>query len=308
MSATVTPATPAPATVDEPARAAPVRRRHPARVVLHAFLVVVAVGWLFPIGWAVLNSFRDYAYTAANGYASLGGWTFDNYVEAWERGDFGRSFVNSLIITVPAVLLTLFLASCTAFVLARFSYRFNLTLLGVFLAANLLPPQALLVPVFQMYRRIPLPEWLSSSESMLGSYLGLILINVAFQLGFCTFVLSNYMKTLPFEIYESAQIDGASVLRQFWQLTMPLVRPALAALAVLQTTWIYNEFFWATVLMRTGDKFPVTSSLNNLRGEFFTDNNLVSAGSVLVAIPTLVVFFLLQRQFVRGLTLGASKG
>ncbi len=280
----------------------------PARVVLQVFLVTVALGWLFPIGWAVLNSFRDYAYTSANGYVSLGGWTIQNYVDAWTRGNFGPSFVNSIIITVPAVLLTLFLASCTAFVLARFSYRFNLTLLGVFLAANLLPPQALLVPVFQIYKRVPIPEAVFGSQTLLDSHLGLILVNVAFQLGFCTFVLSNYMKTLPFEIYESAQIDGASVFRQFWQLTLPLIRPALAALAVLQTTWIYNEFFWATVLLQTGDKLPITSSLNNLRGEFFTDYNLLSAGSVLVALPVLVVFFVLQRQFVAGLTLGSTKG
>jgi multiple sugar transport system permease protein len=289
----------------------PPERRRPrsrARVLLQAFLLVIALGWLFPLAWAVLNSFRDYAYTSANGYVSLGGWTFSNYVEAWERGGFGRSLLNSVIITAPAVVLVLLLASCMAFVLARFSYRFNLTLLGVFLAANLLPPQALLVPVFQLYRRIPIPEAVFGSELLLDSHLGLILINVGFQMGFCTFVLSNYMKTLPFEIYESAQIDGASVLRQFWQLTLPLIRPALAALAVLQTTWIYNEFFWATVLIQSFDKLPVTSSLNNLRGQFFTDYNLLSAGSVLVALPVLIVFFVLQRQFVAGLTLGSTKG
>ena len=127
-------------------------------------------------------------------------------------------------------------------------------------------------------------------------------------MGFCTFVLSNYMKTLPIELYEAAQVDGARVLRQFWQMTLPLFRPALAALAVLEVTWIYNEFFWATVLLQTGDKLPVTSALNNLRGQFFTDYNLLSAGSVLVALPTLVVFFVLQRQFVSGLTLGSTKG
>jgi multiple sugar transport system permease protein len=206
------------------------------------------------------------------------------------------------------VVLTLFLASMVAFVLARFSYRFNLTLLGVFLAANLLPPQSLLVPVFRIYRDIPLPYFMSDSGSMLNSFWGLIAINVAFQLGFCTFVLSNYMKTLPYELYESAQLDGAGVWRQYWQMTMPLVRPALAALATLQTTWIYNEFFWATVLLQDGSKFPITSSLNNLRGEFFTDYNLVAAGSVLVALPVLIVFFALQKQFVSGLTLGSTKG
>ncbi|MEU7922171.1 carbohydrate ABC transporter permease [Micromonospora zamorensis] len=288
----------------------PARRRKltPLRLLLHGFLIVVALVWLFPIAWAVLTSLRSYDYTAANGYVSFGGWTFDNYVTAWQTAEFGQHFLNSVYITVPAVLLTLFLASCVAFVIARFSWKLNIVLLGVFTAANLLPQQALLIPLFRLFTEVPLPEFMSDSELLYDSYWGLILINVAFQCGFCVFVLSNYMKALPRDLYEAAMVDGASIWRQYWQVTMPLCRPALAALATLEVTWIYNEFFWATVLMRTGDKFPVTSSLNNLRGEFFTDNNLVSAGSVLVAIPTLVIFFMLQRHFVRGLTLGASKG
>ena len=271
-------------------------------------IAVLAVIWLFPLVWALVNSFREYEYTQVNGYLSFGGWTKSNYEQAWSQGNFGLHMKNSLLVTVPAVLLTLWLASMVAFVLARFSYRFNLALLGVFLAANLLPPQALLIPVFRMFREVPLPYFMSDSGSMLNSFWALILVNTAFQLGFCTFVLSNYMKTLPHEIYESAELDGASVWRQYWQLTMPLVRPALAALATLQVTWIYNEFFWATVLIQQGDKLPVTSALNNLRGQFFTDTNLVAAGSIIVALPVLVVFFALQKQFVAGLTLGATKG
>lgn len=279
------------------------------RVLLHGFLIVMAFLWLFPVLYAVLNSFRDYQYTQQNGYFSFGGFTFDNYVTAWERAGFTEKFLNSVYITVPGVVLTLFLSSCMAFVLARFSFRFNLTLLGVFLAANLLPQQALLIPLYRMFRSIPLPEWMNSDGgTMLNSYWALILVNTAFQTGFCTFVLSNYMKTLPKELYESAMVDGASVVRQFFQLTLPLCRPPLAALATLQVTWIYNEFFWATVLLQSGDKFPITSSLNNLRGQFFTDNNLVAAGSVVVALPPLIIFFLLQKQFVSGLTLGATKG
>jgi multiple sugar transport system permease protein len=271
-------------------------------------MMVLALIWLFPLFWAVVNSFRDYNYTQANGYLSFGGWTFDNYSEAWSRGNFARYFLNSLYITVPAVILTLFLSSLVAFVLARFSFRFNLAMLAFFLAANLLPPQALLIPVFRMFRDIPLPYWMSDSGSMLSSYYALILVNTAFQIGFCTFVLSNYMKTIPREIYESAEIDGAGVWRQYWQLTMPLVRPALAALATLQVTWVYNEFFWATVLIQDFSKLPITSGLNNLRGQFFTDTNLVAAGSVMAAMPVLIVFFVLQKQFVSGLTLGSTKG
>ena len=272
------------------------------------FLVVMALIWFFPVFYAILNSFRDYAYTAKHGYVSFGGFTMENYKNAWEQANFAHTFMNSVKITVPAVLLTLFLSCCIAFVVARFSFRFNLALLGLFTAANLLPPQALLIPVYRMFRRIPLPAFLSDSGTLLNTHLGLILVNVAFQTGFCAFVLSNYMKTIPRELYESAVVDGAGVLRQFFQLTLPLCRPPLAALATLEVTWIYNEFFWATVLLQQGDKFPVTSSLNNLRGQFFTDNNLVAAGSVLVALPTLIIFFLLQKQFVSGLTLGATKG
>jgi len=284
------------------------RRTRPGRIVLHVFLAVIALSWLFPLLWALLNSFRDYAYTAVHGYVSFGGFTLANYVNAWNQGNFGLHFWNSAVITVPAVLITLFLASCLAFVLARFTFKLNLTLLAVFLAANLLPPQALLVPIYRLFRAIPLPLWLSSSGSLLNNQLGVILVNVAFQLGFCTFVLSNYMKTIPAEIYESARVDGASVTRQFFQLTLPLCRPPLAALATLQVTWVYNEFFWATVLLQSGDKFPITSSLNSLQGQFFTDYNLLSAGSVLAMLPVLIIFFALQRQFVSGLTLGSTKG
>jgi multiple sugar transport system permease protein len=284
------------------------RRLTPRRAVLHVFLIVVALGWLFPVAWAVLNSLRDYAYTSVHGYVSLGGWTLKNYTDAWAQADFTQHFLNSVYVTVPAVLATLFLSSCVAFVLARFSFKFNIVMLGLFTAANLLPQQSLLIPLFRLYRAVPLPLWMSDSGLLLDSYWGLILVNTAFQTGFCAFVLSNYMKTLPKELYEAAQVDGASVWRQYWQITMPLCRPPLAALATLEITWIYNEFFWATVLVQSGSKFPVTSSLNNLRGQFFTDLNLVAAGSVIVAIPTLLIFFALQKQFVAGLTLGANKG
>ena len=278
------------------------------RIGMQVFLIVVSLLWLFPVLWALLNSFRDYAYTAANGYVSFGGWTVQNYLDAWQQADFGRTLLNSAIVTLPAVVLTLFLSCCVAFVVARFSFRFNLVLLGFFTAANLLPPQALLIPVYRMFRAIQVPFWFSESGTLLNSYWGLIAVNVAFQTGFCAFVLSNYMKTLPREMYEAAVVDGASVMRQFFQLTLPLCRPALAALATLQVTWVYNEFFWATVLLQSGDKFQVTSSLNNLRGQFFTDNNLVAAGAIVVALPTLIIFFALQKQFVAGLTLGSTKG
>jgi multiple sugar transport system permease protein len=278
------------------------------RIATHAFLAFMTFIWLVPLLYAVLASLRDYQYTAQYGYLSFGGFTLDNYVTAWQVGDFSRKFLNSAIITIPAVFLTLFLASMVAFVLARFNWKFNIVMLGAFTAGNLLPPQALLIPVFKMFQNVEVPFWLSDSGTLLNSYVGLIAVNVGFQVGFCTFVLSNYMKALPKEIYESAMVDGASIWQQYWKLTLPLCRPSLAALATLQITWIYNEFFWATVLLQDGEMFPITSSLTNLSGAFFTDNNLVAAGAVVIALPTVIVYFALQKHFVAGLTLGATKG
>jgi len=135
-----------------------------------------------------------------------------------------------------------------------------------------------------------------------------VTINVAFQTGFCVFVLSNFMRTIPGELTEAALVDGASVWTQYWRLTLPLCRPALAALATLLTTWIYNDFFWALTLMSTGDKLPVTSALKNLQGQFAQNNNLLSAAALIIALPTLIVYLVLQRQFIAGLTLGSTKG
>ena len=116
------------------------------------------------------------------------------------------------------------------------------------------------------------------------------------------------MKTLPDELMEAAMVDGASIWTQYWRITMPLCRPALAALATLLTTWIYNDFFWALTLMSTGNKRPVTSALQNLQGQFQTNQNLLAAAAFIIAIPTLAVYVALQKQFVAGLTLGSTKG
>ena len=125
---------------------------------------------------------------------------------------------------------------------------------------------------------------------------------------FCVFVLSNYMRTIPGEMYEAAEVDGAGLWARYWRMTLPLCRPALAALATLLTTWIYNDFFWAITLISTGNKRPVTSALANLQGQFVSNQNLIAAAAMLVAVPTLVVYLLLQRQFIAGLTLGSTKG
>lgn len=280
------------------------------RVVLHSFLVVTALLWLAPVGWAIFTSFRPYSDTAKYGYVSMPhSLSLSNYRNAWTQGQIPLHFWNSMIVTLPAIALILLFAASVAFVVSRFSFWFNVPLLIFFMAANLLPQQVIITPLYELYLRIPLPGWASNGSGLMyDSFLGLIAINVAFQTGFCTFVLSNYMKTIPASLSEAARVDGASVTRQFFGIILPLCKPALAALATLEFTWIYNDFLWAVVLMSSGDRRPITSSLTNLQGTYFTDNNLISAASVLVALPTIIVFLALQRQFISGLTLGANKG
>lgn len=275
----------------------------------HIFLMVMAVMWMVPLGWALFTALRPKADTDRYGYFSLGGaFNFDNFVQAWEQGGFPRYFMNSLIITVPTIILVLLFSSMMAFAVSRVSWKFNITLLIMFTAGNLLPPQVLATPLFEMFKLIQLPYWFSDSGSLLNTYISVIIANTAFQVGFCTFVLSNYMKALSPDLTEAALVDGAGLWRQYVSIIMPLCRPAIAALATLELIFIYNDYFWPLLFIQSGDRLPVTTAINNLQGTFLSNYNLLAAGATITVIPTLIIYLALQRHFVAGLTLGSSKG
>lgn len=284
----------------------------PSRIVLHVFLVTMALAWLVPIGTALYNSFRHYeSDTQVNGPFSLpDALTLDNYREAWNVGNMSRTLFNTAFIVLPALFLILLLSSMVAFACTRYSWRFNVAMLVLFTAGNLMPQQVLFQPLFQIFKRVPWPDVLSDTNTgnLLGTKIAVILIHVAFQIGFCTFVLANYMKTIPKEISEAAAVDGATVPVQFFRVILPLTRPALAALATLEFTWLYNDFFWGAVLLNQGNQRPITSSIAVLNGQYASDFNLIAAASIMIALPTLIVYLLLQKQFISGLTLGATKG
>ncbi|RME77238.1 MAG: carbohydrate ABC transporter permease, partial [Chloroflexi bacterium] len=127
------------------------------------------------------------------------------------------------------------------------------------------------------------------------------------QLGFCTFVLRNFMRTIPGEIMEAARIDGASEFGIYWRIVMPLTVPAIAAVSTLEFTWIFNDYLWAIILLQNDALKPVTAGLSTLQGQYITNWPLIVAGALIATVPTLIVFFALQRYFIGGLTLGASK-
>jgi multiple sugar transport system permease protein len=287
-------------------RKAPVR---PARILLHVFLISLGLLWLTPLVMSLYASFRPYSETINKGFVSMPDrLSLDNYRSALDQGDFIDKYWNTALILVPSLILTLLLASMMAFVASRYTWRLNIFFLVLFTAGNLLPQQIIVAPLFQAFRRIPLPDFMSNSGNLNGSNWAIILLHVGFQMGFCTFVLSNYMKLLPKELNEAAMVDGASLWTTYSRVIMPLTRPALAALATLEFAWIYNDFFWAVIFEQRGDDRPITSALANLGGQFTTDTNVVAAASIFVIIPVMVVYFALQKHFIAGLTLGSTKG
>jgi multiple sugar transport system permease protein len=261
-------------------------------------LVIITLIWLTPFFAALITAVRDNDDLILNGFISLPKEIqLENFKVAWERGGLSKYLPNSFIITLPALVGTLFLSSLSAYALARFRFRGNRLILFLYIGGTMLPFQVLLLPVFR----------LTDALGLYDTHLGIILFHTAFQLGFCTFLLRNYMRTVPGEILEAARIDGCSEFRIWWQIMLPLTVPALAALATLEFTWIFNDYLWAIVLLRSNDLKPVTAGLATLQGQYVQDWTVIISGALLAAIPTVLVFIFLQRYFIGGLTLGATK-
>ncbi len=285
-------------------------QRRLKRAGLYIFLTVLAFIFMWPLLYALYTSLRPYGEIVANPtgpFSTPATLNLDNYFTVWNAQNMLGYFWNTAVITIPSVILTLWISSMLAYAISKFSWRFNLLVLMIFTAGNLLPPQVIIVPLYRLYLLLPLPAPLSDNGLMYDQFTGLILIHTTFQTGFCTFVLSNYMKTLSKELVEAAQIDGAGIFTIYRRVILPLCTPAIAALATLLTVWIYNDFFWALLLFKSGDKRPITAALNNLSGAFFTDPTQLAAVSVIAAVPTIVLYIVLQRFFVSGLTLGSVK-
>lgn len=271
-------------------------RKRGARSALYLALAAVSAAWLIPVAATALTAVRTFDDIVANGvFAWPQQLTLENFSEAWTSGRLSRFFYSSFVVTLPAVAATLVLSSTAAFALARREIPGAKGLMLVFLAGNLLPPQMLLIPVFE----------LSNDLGIYDSYTALISVHIAFQLGFGVFVLYNFMREIPPPMVEAAVLDGATPLHLYRHMYVPLARPALAALATLYFTWIFNDFLWAIVLVRDTDKLPITAGLTSLRGEYITAWNVVAAGALMAAVPTMIVFFLLQRHFVKGLAIGS---
>ena len=282
--------------------APPVRRRSRRRAVrtagFHTVAVLISLAWFAPILLILATSFRTFDDVSTNGIASVPqSFTFATYAQAWTQGGMFQATVNSLIVTIPTVVLTLALASAVAFGLSRFRIPFRRTILLLMLAGNLLPVQMLLIPVTRITQQVGVYDTL----------LALIVVQTAFGLGFYTFVLYGFMRTVPHELQEAATLDGAGPFRIFLQVILPLTRPALAALGALSFTWVFNDLLWSITLLQTSSKLPITAAVLSLQGQYVSSWSVIAAATVIAAIPSTIVFLLFQRSFVGGLALGAVK-
>ena len=265
---------------------------------LFLFMLVLTIIWLLPFFSALLTSVRTQDEISLNGFWRIPDTlTFENFTEAWDRGHVSRYLGNSFLITLPSLAATLFLSSLAAFALARYRFRGSTLLYFMFVAGTMLPFQILLLPVFR----------LSNSLGIYNTHWSLIIIHTAFQMAFCTFVLRNFMRTVPTDILDAARVDGCSEFRIYWQIMLPISLPSLAALATLEFTWIFNDYLWAIILIQNDSLKPVTAGLATLQGQFTTNWPVITAGSLIAIVPTVIVFAFLQRYFIQGLTLGSGK-
>ncbi|MEP3048045.1 MAG: carbohydrate ABC transporter permease [Roseibium sp.] len=279
---------------------APIQKSSPAaQFTYQAFLPLALILWLLPlIAVAVFSIKPDVDFTNANYWglpSSFEG--FSNYGKVFFASDMPRYLLNSVFITVPTVIGAVALSTMTGFALGIYKFRSNLWIFFMFVAGNFVPFQILMVPV----RDLTLELGLYNTKT------GLVLFHIAFQTGFCTLFMRNFIRALPFELIEAARVEGVAEWRIFWYVVLPLMKPAIAALAVLIFTFIWNDYFWAIVLTQGAESQPVTAGITSFNAQYRAAYHLMSAGSIVAALPPVAMFFLMQRHFIAGLTLGAVK-
>jgi multiple sugar transport system permease protein len=264
-----------------------------------ALLPVVLVIWLLPLIAVAIFSIKPEADFVNGNYWGMPSSfeMFTNYGKVFFESDMPRYLLNSVFITVPTVIGAIILSSMTGFALGVYRFRGNLLIFFMFIAGNFVPFQILMVPVRDLTLNLGLYD----------TKMGLILFHVAFQTGFCTLFMRNFIRQLPFALIEAARVEGVSEWRIFVYVVLPLMKPALAALSVLIFTFIWNDYFWAIVLTQGPDSQPVTAGITSFNSQFRSAYHLMSAGSIVAALPPVAMFFLMQKHFIAGLTLGAVK-
>ena len=258
--------------------------------------------WLVPIIGTLITSFRTVQAADTTGWwtflGSLDQLTLDNYRQALQGQGMADGFINSIAITLPATFIPLLVAAFAAYAFTFMEFPGRDFLFLAIVSLLVVPHYVAFVPMLQIYKELDLN----------GTFPAVWLAHIGFGMSLAIYILRNYMATLPKTVIESAKIDGASHFQTFWRLVLPMSVPALAAFAIFQFLWVWNDLLVALVFIGPGDNAPITQKLSELKGEFGQGWNLTTAGAFIVMLVPVAVFLALQRFFIRGLTSGAVKG
>jgi multiple sugar transport system permease protein len=270
-------------------------------ILTHIIAWAVSLIWIIPFLGVVMASMRPYP-EIVNGWWNFEVFnpTLDGFFRAWNfpNTPLSRAMLNSLIVTIPSTFIPILVAALGAYSFARFKFPTRDLLFLAIVLLQTIPQQMVIVPIYNMMARVGLWD----------NYIGLILVHSAFALPWQIFFLRNFFSTLPVEVEEAARIDGASHFKIFYKIVLPLTLPALASLTALQFVWVWNDFFFALVLIGSPEKKLAPQVIPMIRGRLFIDWQLVCAASVIVTIIPIAIYVVLQRYYVRGIVAGAVKG
>ena len=270
------------------------QRPLPARIGYYIAVAAALAAWLLPLAGIAYTSMRSLEDLNSG---NVWGWPLhpalaDNFRAVLGGSRIGVMALNSFFVTLPAVFFTILLSSMAGFALAKHRFPGNRLMLMMFVAGNLVPLQVLMIPVRDVMIALGLYD----------TRLALIVFHTAFQTGFCTLFMRNFIREVPDTLLDAARMDGAGEISILFRVILPLVRPAIAAVSVLVFTFVWNDYFWSLVLVQSDAIRPLTAGLQALRGMWQTSWNLVAAASLLAAVPPVVLFFLMQKHLISGLT------
>lgn len=268
------------------------------RISKNVVLAVYAVLILIPLLVVIFGSFKTTPEIFANSFAPPHSLNFDNYAKALTEGNLGVAFLNSAVITVTSVTLTLFIGSLAAYGLSRIPGWKGWVLFGFIVLGMSVPAQANMIPQYVLFGQL----------GLLNSQAGLILINIVVTLPVAVFIMGGFMRTLPSEIYEAAGIDGSGPWRTYHSIAIPLSLPSIAATAIFLFVMHWNDLLYPLLFITSASKQTLPLALLRFQGEFLTNYPLLFAGVMLASVPVVIAYVFLQRFFVAGMTAGAVKG
>jgi glucose/mannose transport system permease protein len=282
------------------------RRFDPVRLGIYTLLILFAVLFLIPVYVMVISSFKTFAEVQdlSRLWAPPRGLHWDSFIAAWsgipEKGLRGLSqnLLNSVNLTVPATLISSMLGSLNGYVLSKWKFRGANVLFPLMLFGMFIPYQSVLIPLTQTLSFIGLG----------GTLMGLVLVHVVYGIPITTLIFRNYYANVPTDLVEAARIDGAGILGVYWRIIFPVSMPGFVVVIIWQFTNIWNEFLFAVTVLQKPELQPITVALRNLSGSQIKEWNMVMAGTIIAAMPTLLIYIITGRYFILGLLAGSVKG